>query len=509
MLLSAGPLSKSYNGVAALSGAALDVRAGEVHALMGENGAGKSTLIKILAGVVMADAGTVRVEDVTISLTSPLEAERAGLRFVHQELNIVPQLTVAENLFLGRPYPTRLGAFIDWSKVAAEAKAALAVLGISHIGPSAKMAKLSTGDRMLVKIASAFMGGEDVQPKLYIMDEPTAALSGAESERLFAVIAALKARGCGILYVSHRMDEVMRICSRVTVMRDGQTVTTMDVGSTSRNEIIELMTGRTIADAYPARTSPVGDGIALSVKGFGNGPLKDLSFGLRKGEILGIAGLAGSGQGALLRQLMGIEGMGERLSVAGETLYAASPSQAWQNGFAFVPRERRTEGLMLSHSVSDNVTLPHLGRINRLRVLLNRKAERTESQALASRVRLKSTGMRQPVGQLSGGNQQKVMFARAVAGSPQLLLLDEPTRGVDVGAKHDIYVLLRELSASGVSMLIASSDLPELIGMTDRVLVLRNGRQAALADTADLTQQALLSLCYGNETAPAQLAMET
>ena len=498
VLLSAGPLSKSYNGVAALDRATLEARAGEVHALMGENGAGKSTLIKILAGVVAADSGTIRIEGREISIATPVDAEKAGLRFVHQELNVVPQLSVAENLFLGRSYPQRLGFLVDWKDMNAQASQALALLGILHIKPGTLMGRLATGDRMLVKIAAAFMAQTGAAPKIYVMDEPTSALSGEETERLFAVIDRLRSSGCGILYVSHRMDEVLEICDRVTILRDGATVATRDIQSTSRKDLIELMTGRTIADAYPGRTSAIGQKTTLSVENFGNGAIGGISFDLREGEILGIAGVAGSGQGALLRQLMGAEGKSAEFKFSGRDISVPSPSVAWKSGLGFIPRERRVEGLVLSHSVNDNTMLPHLDRINRLYFFADRKTEKRQAAELARRVRLKAVGVDQPVRQLSGGNQQKVMFARAVAGNPRVLLLDEPTRGVDVGAKHDIYGLLRDLSAGGVAMLIASSDLPELISLTDRILVLKDGRPVAIVETSGLTQQNLLSLCYGD-----------
>jgi ABC-type sugar transport system ATPase subunit len=497
-LLSAIQLAKSYAGTPALRNGTLAVKSGEVHALMGENGAGKSTLIRILAGVVTADGGTVELAGTPVAIASPQHAHRLGFRFIHQELNIVPQLSVSENILLERAYPRKFGPLIDWAGVRRLATAALATLGITHIDPATRMMRLAAGDRMLVKIASAFVESQGERPRIYVLDEPTAALNGAESERLFRVIATLRAAGCGIVYVSHRMDEVMAIADRLTVMRDGETRATLDTAATTRAEIITLMTGRSLADAYPPRRHPHTDKVALSVRRFSAGG-EDVAFDLRAGEILGVAGLSGSGQGRLLRGLVERD-PATRLDMRrnGVALANRQPADAWGNGFAYLPRERRAEGLILSRAIAENVTLPHLRDLGRLGALLDRKRERARTVELGERVRLKYRGSWQRARELSGGNQQKVVFARAVAGRPAILLLDEPTRGVDVGAKYDIYALLRELSADGLAIVMASSDLPELIGMTDRILVMRGGRQGALVETKGLGERDLLALCYGD-----------
>ena len=496
-LLSLTGVSKAYSGVMALAEASLCLGAGEVHALMGENGAGKSTLIKILAGVVAADGCSIAVNGDAVRLDRPKAAFDIGLRFIHQELNVVPQLSVAENMFLSHAYPSRLGFLVDWKSVNRHAGEALARLGIDHVRPQAKMARLGAGDQMLVKIASALVSDAGAVAKVFVMDEPTAALTGEESERLFKVIAELRSAGCAVLYVSHRMDEVMRICDRVTVMRDGRTVATSDIASTTKQEIIRLMTGRDIAEAYPKRSSPIGEQPVLAVRSLSGSGLAGVSFTLSGGEILGVAGLANAGQSEVLRALVGADGATSGgIDHAGVALTRQKPAAAWRRGFGYVPRERRREGLMLSRGIVDNVMLPHLDRTARLSVFVDRRRERQSVEALGRQVRLKATRLSQACRQLSGGNQQKVVFARAIAGRPSVLLLDEPTRGVDVGAKFEIYSLIRELSAAGAAIVMASSDLPELLGLADRILIMREGRQHGIVDAAGLGQADLLNLFY-------------
>jgi ABC-type sugar transport system ATPase subunit len=495
-LLEIAHLVKSYGGAVALRDASLTVARGEVLALMGENGAGKSTLIKILAGAVAADGGTISLDGGAVTIRSPEDAHRRGLRFIHQELAIIPGMSVAENIFLGRSYPRRLGGFVDWRALSRRTRAALDAVGVADVSADAIMARLPVGDRMLVKIAATFL--EDVSPaRLFVMDEPTAALTAEESERLFRIIAQLQRRGCGVLYVSHRIDEILRIADRIVVLRDGETRATLSERDASRSQLIELMTGRAAAESMrPANAAH--PRIALSVSKLGGGDLQDISFDLREGEILGIAGLADSGQDQLLKALMGGYARGE-LSIGGKIVRIRDPARAWKLGLAYVPRERRSEGLFLSQNITRNVVLPHLRRLSRLGVFLNRRAERIHAGDLTRRVRLKSAGLGQRVWRLSGGNQQKVMFARAVAGAPRVLLLDEPTRGVDVGAKFDIHALLREFANSAAAIVLASSDLDELLALSHRIAVLREGRISLIVAAEGLTPKDLLALCYGDQ----------
>lgn len=486
-------LSKSYAGVAALAGVDLDLRAGEVHALMGENGAGKSTLIKVIAGVVRADAMRLEIDGASVLLSSAQDAKAAGFRFIHQELNIVPQLSVAENILLGRRLPRRFGVAIDWQTLNARATQALAVLGVDHIKVDQQAGSLPSGDKMLLKIASALVADEAANAVLYVFDEPTAALTAAESEKLFDVIQRLKERGAAILYVSHRMTEVLQICDRVTILRDGKRVLSQTMAGTSGKDIIAAMTGRAMQQAHPPRRGPIGAKVVCSAENVSTRRLRSISFTLHEGEVLGIAGLAEAGQSQLLQAFLGLEHLAQGSLVLQNLPAPTSPAKAWARGVAYVPRERRADGVMLGRAVRDNVLLPHLDAIG---FLTDRRRETAQTNRLATLVSLKSTGPSQSVWQLSGGNQQKVVFARALGGNPQLLLLDEPTRGVDVGAKFDIYSLIRDHAAKGGATLLASSDLAELLAMCDRILILHNGRQTEIVPTQGLAMADLLARFY-------------
>jgi len=485
-------LSKSYGSTRALTSAALDLRGGEVHALMGENGAGKSTLIRILAGLEQPDTGSMLLDGQPLTLGTPARAETAGFRFLHQELHIVPTLDVAENMHLSRPYPRRLG-LVHWPALHQAATRALRDLGVHHIDSRAVMGDLGPGDQMLVRIAATLLPA-DPAPWLYVMDEPTAALTGAESTRLFDAIARLKAQGASILYVSHRMDEVMTLADRITVLRDGTHVTTRPRAETDRDGLIRDMTGRALSDLFPPRRpSPCG-APALRIRKLRADGLAGLDLDLFQGEILGIAGLSGSGRGALLRALMGALPRQGEIALLGAPL-PDTPAGTWQSGLAYIPRERRTEGVMPARPLSETIALPHLASLSR-HGFLRPRATRALVRRLSDEVRLKSTGPDQPVAELSGGNQQKVLFARAMAGKPRLLLLDEPTRGVDVGAKFDIYSLIRNAADEGTAVIVVSSDLPELIGLSDRIAILNTGHLTRILPAAGLTEAALLSACY-------------
>ncbi len=495
--------SKSYYGIPALIDASLELRGGEVHALIGENGAGKSTLIKLLAGVLPANSITIHVHGKPVSINHAQESFDAGLRFIHQELNVVPQLSVAENIFLSQPYPKWMGLFVQWNQLNKRAQDVLAQLGVSHISPRTVMARLSPGNQMLVKIASMF-AGEDMAENsesgawIYVMDEPTAALTGLEATMLFDVINRLREQGRAVLYVSHRLDEIFQIADRVTVMRDGRVMATKRIEDTSPDELIRLMTGRTLQQVFPPREAPPGKRELLDVRDLNTQSVADVTFKLHEGEVLGVAGLNGSGRSGLLRSLMGADPVSEgQILLDGQKLEPGSPAGSWANGVAFVPEERRSQGLILSRSVSDNITLPHLQELSTGGVLLNRRREQAMSQKLTEAVRLKAVSPDQTTRQLSGGNQQKVVFARALASTPRVLLLDEPTRGVDVGAKYDIYRLIRQISAQGTGIVMVSSELLELLGLCDRVLVMWRGRLMDIVSAEDLTEEQLLTLCYG------------
>lgn len=488
-------MSKAYGGVPALWDVTLALTGGRVHALMGENGAGKSTLIKCIAGVVRADEMTVEKDGQVIPLTSAQDAQRADFRFIHQELNIVPQVTVAENILLGRRFPRRFGIAVNWPVVRARAQAALTFLGADHIDVKALAGDLSAGDQMLIKIAAALVTDPDTdhQADLYVLDEPTAALTGAESKLLFDVIARLSSTGAAVLYVSHRIDEVFQICDDVTVLRDGRTVSSCPIAETTKNQVIRDMTGRNVRDAYPPRAHAATTTVVAQLTDVKTPQLRDISLKLNAGEVLGVAGLSEAGQSELLGIFMGLEpiqsGQGQFLARPIPT----NPAQAWSTGIAYLPKERRSEGLMLNMSIRANIVAPHLHSHG---PLAKTRKERRDALAMGDQMKMKYDSIEQPVYQLSGGNQQKALFARALHGEPKLLLLNEPTRGVDVGAKFDIYQTVRALSAEGCAIILTSSDLPEMLGMCDRILVLQDGRQTNVLDGASLTSADLLSHFY-------------
>lgn len=504
-LLEISGANKAYHGIPALIDVSLQLRGGEVHALIGENGAGKSTLIKLLAGVLPADSIDIRVRGEPARFREALDAFGAGLRFIHQELNVVPTLSVAENIFLGQPYPSRMGMFVRWTQLSRQARAVLTRLGVEHISPRQTMARLSPGDQMLVKIASAFAREEiasntDSEPRIYVMDEPTAALTAQEASLLFEVIYRLREQGSAVLYVTHRLDEIFRIADRVTVLRDGRVVATSSVEDVAAADLIRQMTGRDLQETYPGREpgTAVGERVLLDVQELTTHSVKGISFQLRAGEILGIAGLKSSGRTELLRALMRVDrAVGGTIGLDSVPMYARSPAGSWKQGLAYVPEERRSQGLILTRSVSDNITLPHLAKLSRHGMWLNHRLEQKTSESLGTSVRLKAARVRQIIRQLSGGNQQKTLFARALAGSPRVLLLDEPTRGVDVGAKSDIFALIRQISASGTGIVMVSSDLPELLGLCDRILIMRKGCLVETVSADGLTEEQLLALCYG------------
>ncbi len=491
-------VSRRFGPVQALDGVSFALRAGEVHALMGENGAGKSTLIRILAGLDHPDEGHLALDGATLQAGQPASMKQAGLRFIHQELHPVAGLSVAENMYLDYPYPTRFG-LVNWRALNRRAGEALRRLGLCHIDPRAPMSMLGPGDQMLVRIAATLIpSGDGLAPWLYVMDEPTAALTGEESERLFAVIDELVRQGAGVLYVSHRMPEVLRISQTVTVLRDGQKISTVPRGETDQDRIIHDMTGRDLSDLFPPRSSPLNHDAdaVLHVKDLRAANLHDIDLQLRPGEILGIGGLAGSGRGALLQTLLGASPReAGTIHLKGQPL-KRRPTDVWAQGLAYIPRERRSEGLMMGRSIEENVVLPHLTRFSRLGAFADRRRQRKVTREQATQMRLKMVSPRQACNELSGGNQQKALFARALAGSPTVLMLDEPTRGVDIGARFDLYRIIRRLSEQGVAILLTSSDLPELIGLSDRIAIMRDGRLDESISTDGLTEGGLLAQFY-------------
>ena len=486
---------KDYPGVRAVDHVDLVLAPGEVHALVGENGAGKSTLIKIMAGVVAPDAGQIQMHGQPVEIRSGHDSYQLGLSFIHQELNLVPYLDGAENIFLGRTYPkTRLGT-INWRALRARASDILALLGAS-IPVDVPVGRLSPGDQAMISIACAFVG----EASVYVMDEPTASLTNQEIERLFAVIRSLKAQGATVVYVSHRLEEVFEIADRVTVMRDGAVMDTREIGDITQAELIRLMIGRKMDEAYPSSKASIGRPL-LQVQALTGDAVRNISFTLHQGEVLGVAGLVGAGRSELLRMIFGVDPIQSgSIIVNGNPIQPNSPAAAIRQGIVLVPEDRRTQGLVLTCPIVENITLAHLGTLATGGVFLNRPREREASQKASEAVHLVARSLQQRVEQLSGGNQQKVVLAKWLLGEAQVLLFDEPTRGVDVGARFEIYTIIRDLAAQGSGILLVSSDLSELLGLADRLIVLREGEMVAeLAVTAELMQETVLNYYYGGK----------
>ncbi|MGZ0148052.1 sugar ABC transporter ATP-binding protein [Kribbella sp. WER1] len=498
-LVTMSAIGKRYGGVQACDGVDFVLGAGEVHALLGENGAGKSTLMKILSGDVTEYAGTIAIDGAPVRFNGPTDAQSAGIAMIHQELDLVPGLSVADNIFLGRelrtPYRT-----VDRRRMERAAKELLDRSGVS-LDPRRPVGELRVGEQQLVTIAKAIA----LDARVLIMDEPTSALTSSEVERLFDVIRELRQGGVGIVYISHRMEEIAQVADRATVLRNGRIVTSFDPRALSTAEVVEAMVGRPVQTMFTTPDSTTGDellrveDLALKAKRPGRRDPDGISLTVRAGEIVGLAGLLGAGRTELLETLYGVAPGGTlsgRILLQGKPIRPRSPRQALAHGIGFVPEDRRASGLVLFHSILANTVVSSLPAYGRLGVVA-RRLERAASASMADRLRLKFGRMQDEVGTLSGGNQQKVVFGRMLLTEPKLLLLDEPTRGVDVGAKAEIYRLLGELAAQGIGVLLASSELPELVGVCDRVVVLRDGRDVASFSTADSGEGDLLAAAMG------------
>lgn len=486
-------ICKSFGANKVLGGVNLHVRPGEVHALMGENGAGKSTLMNILTGIHRADAGTIMVDGKEVTFKNNKDAEEHGIAFIHQELNIWPNLSVLENLFLMNQPKTRFGT-IDFKKMREMAEAKCQEIGIDL--PLDEIAgECSVGQQQMTEITRSLM----LDAKTVIMDEPTAALTERETDRLFEVMKKLKNKGVSIIYISHRMEEVFANCDTITVMRDGQTISSRPTEETNMDQIVGDMVGRVMSEYYPARTNVPGDEI-FRVEGFTQpGVFRDISFNLRKGEILGVAGLMGAGRTEIMRAIFGVDPHESgKLYFEGKEIHIKNPRDAIRQGFGFITENRKTEGLILDFSIERNIALPSEERLAQSHVI-NDKKEFDFSSELSKRLGVKAQDINLPASTLSGGNQQKVVIAKWVGMHPKLLILDEPTRGIDIGAKKDIYDLMNELTTKGVSIIMVSSELPEVIGMSDRILVIHEGRAAGIVEHKDATQTRIMTLATGGE----------
>ena len=464
-------VSKSFAGIKVVNNVSFDMRPGEVHALMGENGAGKSTLIKIMAGLHQADEGEILVNGRSVKFPSPKDAHAAGIATVHQELLLFPELTVAENIFLGQTPKTGIGT-IDWQAMRNRARQLLDELESGDLDIDQKVASLSVGNRQRIEIARAL--AQDA--RVLIMDEPTAALAEADVQRLMTIIRNLRARGVAIVYVSHRMQEIFAIADRVTVLRDGNHVATCDVADVNEAELVSMMVGRPLDRIYPPKQGLDGE-VILELRGVSyRNVIRDISLQLKRGEILGLAGLVGSGRTETALTIFGITpATSGQVVVDGKVQHIASPEAARDLGIAYIPEDRGQQGLIRTQTIEDNVALPNLKRLMRGFIVDAAKVT-AEARKAIERFGIRARGPQQLVRQLSGGNQQKVVLGKWLATNPRILIMDEPTRGIDVGAKAEIHLLMRKLAGEGMAILMISSELPEILGMSDRVLVMNSGR---------------------------------
>ncbi|TYP76710.1 sugar ABC transporter ATP-binding protein [Paenibacillus methanolicus] len=491
-LLEMKGIEKSFSDVKVLHQAEFSLERGEVHALMGENGAGKSTLMKILNGIYAKDGGTVKIKGDLKALATPSAAQQLGIVMIHQELNLIPHLTVMENIFLGREYTFGPTTLIDWRKMKRESMRYLSQLGLA-ISPDTIVGELSVGQQQMIEIAKAL----SMNTEILVLDEPTAALTDREIDALFDVIASLKKQGVGMIYISHRMEEIFRICDRITVMRDGRYVGTENVQETSMDHIVKMMVGREIKDRFPKVAIKFGPE-KLKVSGLSQkGKLHDISFSIRAGEIVGLAGLMGAGRTELAKALFGVDSIDRgTISVDGKPIAVRKPIDAIRAGIALVTEDRKDEGLLLPMSINDNLSMPNLAKISNLGFLSGAK-ERQLSDTMISKLHIKASGSSQAVGSLSGGNQQKVVIGKWLATNPQVFILDEPTRGVDIGAKKEIYDLMNQLAADGVAILMISSELPEVLGMSDRILVMHEGKITGEFTQQEATQEKIMVCATG------------
>jgi ABC-type sugar transport system ATPase subunit len=502
-------LTKHFPGVTALADVSFEVQPGHCHAIVGENGAGKSTLGRIVAGLHRPDSGRVLIDGRPVRFGSPLAAAAAGVSIVHQELAFCRNLSIAENLFLGRT--PAAGGFVSRTRLQRSARALLERVGLA-LDPATPVAELSTGQEQLLQIAIAIGRAA----RIVIMDEPTSSLSAAEAERLFERLAELRRSGVTVLYISHRLPEIARLCDRVTVLRDGRHVATRDVADTAADELVRLMIGRPLSEYFPQHLAAAPGGVLLRVEHLTSpGRFEDISFELRAGEILGLAGLVGAGRSELARAVFGLDRFGSgaitlapglstpapapRLSRRAESLRSPpptfwrsySPRRSIARGLGLLPEDRQHQGLVLSMNCRENISLASLDRLSRLG-LINAPRERALAREYAARLNVRTPSIDAPVAGLSGGNQQKIALARWLARDCQVLILDEPTRGVDVGAKAEIHALIDQLAAAGRGILLVSSELPELLALATRIVVLARGRIVAELPRAAATQDVLL-----------------
>ena len=484
-------ISKTFPGVKALKNMSFEIHRGDVHVLLGENGAGKSTLIKILTGVYQADeGGVIYLNDEPVKIHDILHSRKLGIGTVFQENSLIPHLNVAENVFLSREIRNKSGV-IDWKRTYEECDRWIRELGVDHINPRTQVRRLSVADQQIVEIVKVF----SQNPSIIILDEPTSALSDNEISNLFRIIETLKKKGVTFIYVSHRMEEIKQIGDRATIFRDGALTGEIENCKVAdMDQVINMIVGRTLDEKFPPRESHIGE-VALEVKGLEvPNTIYDISFQVHKGEVLGFSGLVGSGRTSTAKAVVGAiaKSKGE-IYVHGKPVRINSPLDAINNGIGYLPEDRKTEGLILSKSVKENITLASLTRKFYRGLVINHKKEEVVAQEYREKLRIKTPGINRQVKFLSGGNQQKVVFAKWLCSEVDVYIFDEPTRGIDVGAKSEIYQIINDLVAQGAAVIVISSELPEILGVCDRVIVMRDGWITANIDRADATQEKIMS----------------
>lgn len=493
VILEVRNLSKSFPGVKALDRVSFSLRKGEVHAIVGENGAGKSTLMKILSGVYQADEGEILYHGAPVKFLNSIESSRAGISIIYQELNLIPHLSIAANIFIGHEPLTKFG-FLDEKKMNEDARVLLERLNMK-IDPSVRLNTLPISKQQMVEIAKVLSR----ECEVLIMDEPTSALTESEIDELFNVIHALRDRGIAIIYISHRLEELRHIVDRISIFRDGRSISTDEYRSITMEEIVNRMVGRKLENKFPKRISPPTSEKLLEVRDVRReGVLHGISFDLYRGEILGIAGLMGAGRTELARALFGADPIdsGEVL-LKGQRIVIRSPSDAIESGIAYLPENRKQDGLAVMMQVAENITMANLKEVSQRFGVISRESELRVGGKYVDELGIKTPGLSQVVNNLSGGNQQKVVAAKWLFCESEVLIFDEPTRGIDVGAKYEIYCVLNELAAQGKGIIMISSELPEILGMTDRVLVLHEGRIEAKLTTTGTNQEEILNYAAG------------
>ncbi len=486
-------ISKAFSGNVVLRDVQFELLNGEIHALMGENGAGKSTLMKILSGIYTKDNGEVRVDGQLMDFKSAKDSEKQGIHVIHQELNILPDLTVAENLFLGKELKYGLG-ILKRKEMEQETKKLLIKLGLD-IHPRTRAGDLSVGKQQIIEIAKAIAS----DAKYIVMDEPTAALTDREIQTLFKTVRELKSKGISFVYISHRMEEIFAICDRITVLRDGAYVGVKKIPETTFDEIVAMMVGRQLGERFPSRSVKIGNK-KLEVKGLSSDDaFQDVSFTLHQGEVLALAGLMGAGRTEIAESLFGYRKSTQgEIFLDGQKVHIRTPMEAMKLGIGLVTEDRKSEGLILDFSIKENIMLANLEKGSKAGVIKPSK-ENELVQNYINQLRIRSSSAEQPVKSLSGGNQQKVVIAKWLGTHPKILILDEPTRGVDIGAKKEIYHIINQLAEAGVAILMISSELPEVIGMADRVLVMQEGKLTGVVEKDEMTQERIMHYATGGE----------